>query len=642
MDKYKLLEQDEQRHTSQKTKLGMKILGFCFCAMFLGSVLLNVYYLRNMSGAKNVGHKGHISKYGPEVTMAAKKKILRSSKELRLEQCDGTDCGNGWCCNNPSYSLCCPACDDGTQYCAGDDDDCPDCAIKNIRSMAADKKMLRNQKTVGQPDCTLTDCGDGTCCDFPDASFCCPACDDGTLWCAASADDCCAAKQVHRMAAKKEILQPSKKLAANKKILRNQKTVGQPDCTLTDCGDGTCCDFPDASFCCPACDDGTLWCAASADDCCAAKQIMIMAAKKEILGPSKKLAANKKMLRPSKKLAKEGCDGTDCGNGWCCNDDDYDICCDLCDDGTQWCATDEDCCPDCAITNIRNMGAIKKILRTHKTDDCDECDGTDCGNGWCCNNDDYDICCDLCDDGTQWCAGDEDHCPDCAIKNIQNMAADKKILRTPNTVGQPDCTLTDCGDGTCCDFPDASFCCPACDDGTLWCAASADDCCAAKQVHRMAAKKKILRSSKEPRLEQCDGTDCGNGWCCNNPSYSLCCPACEDGTQYCAGDDDDCPDCTVMNIHNMAAEKRWKMEDVGVCKSTDVTIYADRCDTPCQKAGEDYYWCRTSYDDWDYCSKDNWHTRYGVGCAWACAQKGQSYYWCDRTTGGWDYCSDRC
>ena len=38
--------------------VGMKILGFCFCAMFLGSVLLNVYYLRNMSGAKNVGHKG--------------------------------------------------------------------------------------------------------------------------------------------------------------------------------------------------------------------------------------------------------------------------------------------------------------------------------------------------------------------------------------------------------------------------------------------------------------------------------------------------------------------------------------------------------------------------------------------------------
>ena len=84
----------------------------------------------------------------------------------------------------------------------------------------------------------------------------------------------------------------------------------------------------------------------------------------------------------------------------------------------------------------------------------------------------------------------------------------------------------------------------------------------------MAAKKKILRSSKELRLEQCDGTDCGNGWCCNNPSYSLCCPACEDGTQYCAGDDDDCPDCTVMNIHNMAAEKRWKMKDVGVCKSS--------------------------------------------------------------------------
>ena len=120
-----------------------------------------------------VFHSGHISKYGAEVTMAAKKKILRSSKEPRLEQCDGTDCGNGWCCNNPSYSLCCPACDDGTQYCAGDDDDCPDCAIKNIRNMAADKKMLRTQKTAAKKEilrpskkltkegCDGTDCGNG-------------------------------------------------------------------------------------------------------------------------------------------------------------------------------------------------------------------------------------------------------------------------------------------------------------------------------------------------------------------------------------------------------------------------------------------------------------------------------------------------
>ena len=38
--------------------LGIKILCFCFCVMFLGSVLLNVYYLRNMSEAYNVGHKG--------------------------------------------------------------------------------------------------------------------------------------------------------------------------------------------------------------------------------------------------------------------------------------------------------------------------------------------------------------------------------------------------------------------------------------------------------------------------------------------------------------------------------------------------------------------------------------------------------
>ena len=98
MDKYKLLEEVERPNTS-KTKLGkiskerkpakiielfrstlcnihffnrtlinyeyilgLKVLSFCFCVVFLGSVLLNVYYIRNMTENKNVVHNGKKAK----------------------------------------------------------------------------------------------------------------------------------------------------------------------------------------------------------------------------------------------------------------------------------------------------------------------------------------------------------------------------------------------------------------------------------------------------------------------------------------------------------------------------------------------------------------------------------------------------
>ena len=35
--------------------LGMKVVGFCFCVIFLGSILLNVYYLRNMIESRESG-----------------------------------------------------------------------------------------------------------------------------------------------------------------------------------------------------------------------------------------------------------------------------------------------------------------------------------------------------------------------------------------------------------------------------------------------------------------------------------------------------------------------------------------------------------------------------------------------------------
>ena len=36
--------------------LGVKVIGFCFCVIFLGSVLLNVHYLRSMSDSRGKDH----------------------------------------------------------------------------------------------------------------------------------------------------------------------------------------------------------------------------------------------------------------------------------------------------------------------------------------------------------------------------------------------------------------------------------------------------------------------------------------------------------------------------------------------------------------------------------------------------------
>merc|ERR1712098_933622 len=66
------------------------------------------------------------------------------------------------------------------------------------------------------------------------------------------------------------------------------------------------------------------------------------------------------------------------------------------DDGEQWCADTADDCP----TSIKKLPTMAADKRSSKKD----CDGTDCGNNWCCNESDYPVCCPMGDDGTQWCA----------------------------------------------------------------------------------------------------------------------------------------------------------------------------------------------------------------------------------------------
>merc|ERR1711874_240406 len=78
------------------------------------------------------------------------------------------------------------------------------------------------------------------------------------------------------------------------------------------------------------------------------------------------------------------------------------------------------------------------------------------------------------------------------------------------------------------------------------------------------------------------------------------------------------------------------------CPDPFVTIHNVQCSTTCAQYGEEYLWCRLANGDWDYCSEDHHHTRYGEKCGSSCDQRGEAYYWCDKVNGSWDYCSPRC
>merc|ERR1712117_687734 len=146
-------------------------------------------------------------------------------------------------------------------------------------------------------------------------------------------------------------------------------------------------------------------------------------------------------IQKSSKPLVDGCDGTDCGDGWCCNDSDYPICCPNTDDHTLWCGATADDCPS-PTKKLHKMAANKRIQRSSKPL-VDGCDGTDCGDGWCCNDSDYTVCCPDIVDDTRWCGATADDCPS-TTKKLHKMAANKRIQRPSKPLGDG------CGDGTEC------------------------------------------------------------------------------------------------------------------------------------------------------------------------------------------------
>jgi len=258
MDKCKLLEEVERPNTS-KTKLGLKVLSFCFCVVFLGSVLLNVYYIRNMTENKNGVHNGHNSQQGHGLAQDRNSKIHKLEMNLKntgrklvkpsrnVGDCEGgADCG-GFCCMDPGFPVCCSDSDDFTNWCGATFDDCPS-STKKLPKMTADKdaKLVKPTRNVG--DCEGgADCG-GFCCMDPGFPVCCSDSDDFTNWCAATFDDCpSSAKKLPKMAA--------------------DKRSSKKDCDGTDCGNGWCCNESDYPVCCPVGGDGFQWCANTLDEC---------------------------------------------------------------------------------------------------------------------------------------------------------------------------------------------------------------------------------------------------------------------------------------------------------------------------------------------------------------------------------------
>ena len=199
---------------------GLQILSFCFCTLFLGSVLLNEYYIRGQFPGED-----------------ADKSMSRIPKHVQRtsspKQCDGTLCPNG-CCPYKDWFCC----EDGI-YCADNENDCDSTYAKKTLLMKMTSKKMTPKKNLLLQMTSLTQCDgtecDGGCC-FMANWICCP---DG-IFCAATEDDC--------------------------------DDVGgkENDCDLIDCGDGTCCDNPQFPQCCP----GGDFCAEDDGDCDGVEKVM--------------------------------------------------------------------------------------------------------------------------------------------------------------------------------------------------------------------------------------------------------------------------------------------------------------------------------------------------------------------------------
>ena len=110
-----------------------------------------------------------------------------------------------------------------------------------------------------------------------------------------------------------------------------------------------------------------------------------------------------------------------------------------------------------------------------------------------------------------------------------------------------------CDDGSCCPCPEGADC-VCCPDG-INCAYTTDDCPSLRIMKNAAAKKsKIMKKFVDE--DDCDGTVCDDGTCCECPDQD--CVCCPDGV-WCALTQDDCGR-TKKGDHimkNAAKKNKW-------------------------------------------------------------------------------------
>merc|ERR1719450_700371 len=271
----------------------------------------------------------------------------------------------------------------------------------------------------------------------------------------------------------------------------------------------------------------------------------------------------------------------------------------------------------CSFSDKKKMNQKAKLVKpTRNVGDCEG--GADCGDGWCCYNPDYPVCCPDTPYYTNWCGSTADGCPS-SNKQLPKMAAEKKqrrlnmdlktIAKNEESmkeavariqVQQDDCT-EDCGYeimGT------ALVCAAYYSDEDDWIdcmitytSLDCSDClceileesegytCSFTDKKKMNQKAKLVKPTKN--VGACEGgADCGDGWCCFNPDYPVCCPDTDFYTNWCAVDFDSCADLS-KTLPKMAAKKKVDLknidnkEDALRAAAAKIQIQQDDCTEDC-------------------------------------------------------------
>jgi len=172
-----------------------------------------------------------------------------------------------------------------------------------------------------------------------------------------------------------------------------------------------------------------------------------------------------------------------------------------------------------------------------------------------------------------------------------------------------------------------------------WCYTAEDEskweyCSPSSQV-------KVKKLTYTVNGQECDG-DCGTHgekyWWCKKPQRWP--PKSGKGG---SNGDSTWDYCSPQAIQNSGSQN-------STVTGNSFTRYNIACKDACEGRGEDYFWCHTIDNSWDYCSPKAVEpviARGGRPCVGICDYMGKSYEWCNVWNAGysgasnwWDYCGE--